>query len=145
MGKRSGNDSRCCVPANPPHQWVDFQDESRPAVLDYEAWFASLAPFARHHELGEVDDLLDAAANGKLWDSGDATTPIKPIRENPEIYELRRTALSKKLRFYHGEPAVLPGSLVRLNRHIKSDEQGQQIEIEFAARRYVSGASTSWN
>jgi hypothetical protein len=103
-----------------------------------------LAPFARAHQQGENDDLLEAAAGGELWDSGDETTLIKPIREDPEIFELRRQALSKKLRFYHGEPSELPRSLVALHRHIKTDNASQQAEIIYASGRYVQGRASIW-
>ncbi|MFA6298782.1 MAG: hypothetical protein WC642_06430 [Nocardioides sp.] len=71
-------------------------------------------------------------------------TKIKPIRLDPEIYELRRTALSKALRFYHGEPNELPLDLVAVHRHIKDDELGQQAEIEYAADRYNAGRASRW-
>ncbi|WP_246078173.1 hypothetical protein [Rhodoglobus vestalii] len=107
-------------------------------------WLATLVPFARIVEEAEIEELFAAAANGELWDSGDGTTPIKPIREDPEVYELRRTALSKKLRFYHGEPAELPTKLVFLHRHIKVDNESQQHEIEYAAKRYLAGRASGW-
>lgn len=71
-----------------------------------------LAPFTREIELDEIEELMEAAAYGELWGSADATTPIKPINEHPEIFELRRRALSKALRFYHAEPAAEPSELV---------------------------------
>lgn len=106
---------------------------------------SELAPFARSIEQGEIDDLFEAASRGELWDTGDVRTPIKPIRLDPEIFELRRTALSKMLRFYHGEPIVLPNSLVGLHRHIKKDDPSQQIEIEHAAARYAHGRRDLWS
>lgn len=104
--------------------------------MEYEAWFASLSFFAREYEQGEVEALFEAAANGALWDSNDEKTPIKPIRTDPEIFELRRTALSKQLRFYHGEPSKHPTLLVGLHRHIKSSDDLQQTEIEYAVTKF---------
>lgn len=133
---RSGSDSRCSSRRETPLKWISYVDESHPAVLELEHWLASLAPFARQVELGEIEELMDAAAHGELWDSADETTPIKPIREHPEIFEIRRRALSKALRFYHAEPASRPFSLISLHRHIKTGGGEQQGEIEFAAKRY---------
>lgn len=141
---RTGSDSRCCDPNLAPLQWRGYVDESHPSVLALSTWMTALAPWARAHEQGEIDDLMDAAANGDLWDSGDERTRIKPIREDPEIFELRHTALSKKLRFYHGEPQELPRGLIALHRHIKLDNQSQQTEIIYAAERYASGTATEW-
>ncbi|MDT3343871.1 hypothetical protein [Microbacterium aquilitoris] len=128
-----------------PLAWHDHVDEGHSGVQALDAWLKSLVPFSRNHEQGEIDDLFDAASNGELWDSGDETTMIKPIREDPEIFELRRTALSKKLRFYHGEPAELPKALIKLHRHIKTTNSDQQAQIEHAAERYQDGRATQWN
>lgn len=141
--RRRGSDSRTCSGSG-PFTWVDYVDPDHPSVQAFQTWLESLAPFARAHELGEIDELFEAAAAGLLYDTGDATSPIKPIREDPEIFELRRTALSKRLRFYHGEPAELPTSLVALHRHIKQAEPGQQLEVEHAADRYDAGRHDLW-
>lgn len=106
-----------------------------------DAWIDSLPVFSRNHELGEIDDLFEAAALGELEDTGDARTPIKPIRADPDVYELRRKALSKQLRFYHAEPAEMPEGLVALHKHIK-DHGPQQDEIDFAVKRYSDGHPT---
>ncbi len=140
----TGNDSRCCDPSLAPLTWRDYVDALHPAVVSVDAWFATLSRFARLHEEGEIDDLMEAAEAGLLEDSGDHRTAIKPIRRNPEIFELRRTALSKKLRFYHGEPKELPRHLVKVHRHIKLDEAAQEAEILHAAERYDSGRETLW-
>lgn len=142
--KRGGSDSRCCNPSLAPLTWRDFTDTAHPAVAAFNVWLESLPRFARLHEEGEIDDLMEAAEAGLLEDSGDHRTLIKPIRRNPEIFELRRTALSKKLRFYHGEPRELPRHLVKLHRHIKLDDASQELEILHAAERYLSGRPASW-
>jgi hypothetical protein len=142
--RRTGRDSRCCDASAAPFSWRDFVDPDDGAVENMDSWIQKLSPFARAHELGEIDDLFDAASQGELWDTGDATTPIKPIREDPEIFELRRTALSKRLRFYHGEPQERQDLLVAVHRHIKSNDDDQQVQIEVAADRYDDGRSSSW-
>lgn len=125
-------------------EWRDHIDVSNPSVVSMDTWFARLPVFEQNHQQGECEELFEAAAAGELWDSGDETTPIKPINSDPDVYELRRKALNKALRFYHAEPAVLPMSLVALHRHIKTDSAGQQQEIDFAVERYRSGAAVNW-
>lgn len=112
--------------------------------MAFDAWLQSLAPFARNHEQGEIDDVFEAAAMGELEDTGDGPTPIKPIRYNPDVYELRHKALAKPLRFYHAEPAELPDGLLALHRHIKVSDLQQQSEIEFAVARYIEGRPNRW-
>lgn len=141
---RRGADSRCCRPVDPPWEWHDYVDPSDVAVLELEAWLDALTPWARDHELGKIDDLLDAAALGDLEDSGDERTPIVPVRTDPEIYELRHRALAKQLRFYHGEPSELPMALVALQRHIKSGREHQQQQIDRATQRYINGRADLW-
>lgn len=137
---RPASESRCCQPTGRPYRWHDFVDPSNDSVRELDEWLENLPPFAREHELGELEDLFEAAGRGELEDTGDEMTPIKPIRTDPDIYELRRTALSKKLRFYHGEPLKYPDLLVKLHRHIKVDKIRQDVEIAFAASRYHAGA-----
>ena len=141
---RLGSDSRCCRPADPPWDWIDFVDPDHEGVAEIERWLATLLPFVREHELGRVEELMEAAANGMLYASNDALTPIKPIREDPEIFEIRHTALSKKLRFYHGEPTSLPTSLIAVHRHIKTSVSQQQAHVEHAADRYEAGRGSEW-
>ena len=142
--RKSGSDSRCCFEREVPLTWKYYVDEAHPSVVAFERWLAGLAPFARAIELGEIEELMEAAAHGELWDSADATTPIKPINEHPEIFELRRRGLSKALRIYHAEPEGFPSALVAIHRHIKTGAREQQREIEYAAQRYEIGAENSW-
>lgn len=136
MDRRTGNDSRCCTPAVPPLEWVNFTDESHPAVVELTDWLNTLNIFTREHELGQIDALFDSAAQGLLFDGGDETTKIKPIRKDPDLYELRRTALSKRLRFYHGEPRAEPQRLYQLHRHIKHNNAYQDSQIDHAQKIY---------
>jgi hypothetical protein len=142
---RSGSDSRCCRLNDPALEWIDYVDDGHEEIGVLEQWLTTLPPFARDHELGRIDDLMEAAAQGELSDSGDEVTPIKPVRRDPEIYELRHKALTKKLRFYHGEPAELPEALVAVHRHIKTTDRHQQAQIVYAAGRYDGGRPVRWN
>lgn len=143
MNPRLGRDSRCCQPTESEYVWLWEHDRSHPAVIDFEEWFDSLSNFERDNQWGIIDDLFEAAARGELIDPGDATTQIKPIRTNPDIYELRRKALSKALRFYHAEPEKLPDNLVGLHRHIKTGDSSQQDEIDHATKHYQN-IGDSW-
>lgn len=141
---RRGSDSRCCNPDLAPLHWHDYTDADHPSCKEFDEWLANLMPVVRAHELGEIDELLEAASRGELQESADSRTPIKPIWREPEIFELRRKALSKQLRFYHGEPAEWPGALVKVHRHIKSDAKTQKAEIAHAADRYERGRPDLW-
>lgn len=143
---RVGSDSRCCDRDNGPFEWRHYVDLDHPSVVKFEAWLASLAPFARVHEEGRIDELFDAAADGRLQDSADERTPIKPIVTDPEVWELRLTCLSKKLRFYHAEPPSAPRDLIALHRHFKSTTgPSQQAEIQGAVSRYRQGRLDGWS
>lgn len=143
LGRR-GSDSRCCQPVDPANEWVDYTDDDHEAAAELDRWFGSLTHWAREHELGRLDALMDAAAFGRLEDTGDERTPIVPVRHDPEIFELRHQALSKKLRFYHGEPAELPDALISVHRHIKTNRDHQQRQIDYAAERYNQGRASLW-
>lgn len=144
LRRRSGSDSRCCFEREVPLTWKYYVDESHPSVVAFEQWLTSLAPFARNIELGEIEELMEAATFGELWESADAKTPIKPINQHPEIFEIRRRGLNKALRFYHAEPEGLPTELVAIHRHIKIGPREQQREIEYATKRYELGAENCW-
>lgn len=124
--------------------WVHYIEHTHPGVVELYGWLDSLAPFAREHELGRLDELMEAAAHGRLQDSGDALTPIKPVRVDPEIFELRHKMLPKAVRFYHGEPGELPNALIALHHHMKADGSAQEPHIQHAAERYADGRGSLW-
>lgn len=136
MGRRTGNDSRCSQASGAPYAWEHRHDPGHPSVIELDNWLNTLAPFAKAHEEGEIEGLLEDAQHGRLWDACDPTTKIKPIVMDPEVYELRHKALSKMLRFYHGEPIQAPHLLIGLHRHIKHDDATQQQEISYSVARY---------
>ncbi|MFZ4894249.1 hypothetical protein ACL9RL_07355 [Plantibacter sp. Mn2098] len=141
---RTGSDSRCCSETSPPLVWHDLVDPAHASVVEFTDWLSELKPFARDFVTGQIAGLMDEAASGRLEDSGDEKTPIKPAHPNPEVYELRSTQLNKKLRFYHGEPSQLPTFLVALHMHIKSTTALQGVEIAHATRKYLQSAETNW-
>lgn len=142
--RRAGSDSRCCDPSLGPFEWRDYIDDQHPSVREIAEWLSSLPHFEQEHQKGEIEALLERAAAGLIEDSADAKTSIKPIWEDPEIFELRRRALTKHLRFYHGEPEELPKHLIAVHKHIKHDSRSQQLEIEDAAGRYRAGRPNRW-
>jgi len=115
--------------------------------MELDGWLNSLDFFARNHCLGEIDGLFEDAAAGKLLHVGNAKTPLKPVRMDPDLYELRLQVLQRKLRFYHGEPSSYPSVLVRLHKHIKRtwhdgqaslavSRRDQEEQMGFAVSRY---------
>lgn len=131
-----GNDSRCCKPEDAPYKWQWFYQPEHPSITALQLWFESLGTFTALHEQSRIEKLFDLAAQGRLYDPGNHLTPIRPIHSDPEIFELRHTALNKALRFYHGEPVAYPKYLIALHKHIKIDARIQQKEIDFAVRLY---------
>lgn len=116
--------------------WDTVLDRTHHQIVEYEAWLSALVPSVRAQQEGEVEELLDAAACGLLEESADEKTPIKPVMSEPEVFELRRTALIKKLRFYHGEPEHDTEMLVELHRQIKTGRASQNEAIKFAGDQY---------
>jgi hypothetical protein len=92
---RQGSDSRCCSEPLEPFVWHEYTDASHDSLIAFAEWLATLAPFARSGVTGEIEALLDEAAAGRLEDTGDEKTPIKPAYPDPEVYELRLKSLSK--------------------------------------------------
>lgn len=144
LDDRRGADSRVCKPWDAPYAWHPYVDQEHPGPRGIVEWLDGLSDFNRNHVEGQIDDLYDAAAMGELQDSGDEKTPIKPIHRDPELYELRMKQLTTKLRFYHGEPSIMPATLVSVHEHIKTSSREQQREISHAARRYMRGRSRYW-
>lgn len=147
MDSRSGSDSRCSRPENAPYTWTYTYDSEHERVKELDDWLENLAPFDRDHYLGQLDGLFEDAAAGKVVDVGDSKTPIKPVRMDPDLFELRHQVLKRKLRFYHGEPEKHPQHLVRLHKHIKRTQQDgnatreiskqdQDEQMDFAVARY---------
>lgn len=134
MKPRSGADSRCSHPENAPYKWVFDYDSANERVKELDDWLNGLDFFARNHYLGEIDGLLEDAAAGKIANVGHTRSPIKPVRVDPDLYELRLQVLQRKLRFYHAEPLNHPTVLVKLHKHIKRTWQDGNVSWECAKR-----------
>lgn len=145
--------SRTTRPHGAPYEWRRYIDDSHPAVQKFVGWLESLAPFSRNHLLGEYEGLLELAEMGMI-DHRDppSVTRIKPVRNRPEMWELRWQMLNRKVRQYHGEPASHSGVLVALHLHVKFEptmasgmvKSLQDAAIKYAARRYHLGRSDGW-
>lgn len=141
--------SRCTVVRATPMTWRDFDDDTAPAIEEFVEWFTSLAPFNQTVLRGQIAALRQLAANGEI-DFGDDEM-LKPV-SFPDIYELKWTFLTTKIRQYHGEPGSQPDDLIRLHMHIKKHVDGdyeaekalQSQEISQAALRYAGGVSSNW-
>ena len=151
---RTGSDSRCCQPENAPYEWEDCVDYNHPAVKEVGRILGSLPPDALNHELGRIEQLVDEAKNGLLSDSGDYATKIKPIRRNPDLYELRLKLLEGMemedldnyvlLRIYTADPPDRPKVIQQLHMHDKHGKPAgdQDIQISQALLVYKAVSST---
>ncbi|PPH11634.1 hypothetical protein C5C71_06420 [Rathayibacter sp. AY1C1] len=154
QGQRSPGQSRCVHPRQPPMDWHDYVDEDDDAVEHFAEWLSTLKPFARRDVIAMMDTLEARASRGEVVIPDDARLPgdLDAIRSDPDIYELKWTLLSKKIRQYHAEPRLLPDHLVRLHLHIKVDsgrgddsaDAQQQVEIDKAVARYHDGEPSTW-
>lgn len=129
-------------------EWRDFIDDEHPDALALEQWLMTLLPPFRRRAVGELDALLELAAEGKIpFDPASELDPnaqLKPVRRDPDLYELRLTLLTKKIRHYHAEPHRDPRLLVALHLHIKNGKSSQDAAISHARLRYRMGDSRDW-
>lgn len=145
---RTGSDSRCCIEGGAPYAWFHAEDRAHQQMIEFEAWLAGMTAFNRVHEEGEIEELFDAASEGRLEDTGDNYSPIKPVTHKPEIFELRRKSGAEHprtyLRFYHSEPAVRPKDLIALHRHIKTSDDSQTDGLTQAILIHEMAESIGW-
>ncbi len=141
--------SRCTVPQTTDLFWREYVDEHHDSTIELTDWIESLQPFAQSSVLGQIDALLDLAASGQIH-AGDESK-LRPIRRDPDLYELKWKLLSKAVRQHHAEPPHYPDDLVKLHVHIKSMRKtsaetraAQDMEISQAQFRYVAGESSEW-
>lgn len=145
---RTGSDSRCCTESGAPYNWIHIEETGHPQYIAIEAWLDAMTDTVRAIEEEEIEELFEAASAGKLEDSGDNFSPIKPVTHIPEIFELRRRSTATKprvyLRFYHCEPPALPSSLIGLHRHIKTSDDDQTDALAQAIKQHSLGNSIGW-
>jgi hypothetical protein len=129
--------------------WRDYLDEHHDSTTELTDWIESLPPFAQSSVLGQIDALFELAASGQIQIGDEGK--LRPIRRDPDLYELKWKLLSKAVRQYHAEPPQYPDDLVKLHIHIKSMRKtsagtraAQDMEISQAQLRYVTGESSEW-
>jgi hypothetical protein len=146
--------SRCVVKSGVPLTWIDYFDLDDPSMQEFAEWLDALSETRRELVQGEIEGLLELAADRELDASDDRT--FEPVASLPDLFELKwRFRRSGKppiqLRQYHAEPSELPDSLVSLHRHIKQTHgtraeiktaQGQ--EMSKARLRFIAGQPTLW-
>ena len=146
--------SRCTVPREDPLEWVDRSDPADQAEVELVAWIMSLSPFARTPVLGAIAALRELAAAGEiapLPGQYSHENDLKPIRDQPEVFELRWKQLNKMIRQYHAEPAAQTDYLFKLHAHIKTPAQTrpetkklQDVEIEKAVVIHNREEAAGW-
>ncbi|MFE4468915.1 hypothetical protein ACFRFH_08860 [Leifsonia sp. NPDC056824] len=129
---------------------MDFVDDDNDEVVSFFHWLGGLNEVDQELVIGRIKSLRELAAAGDL-DEFDEDS-LKPIRRDPDLYELRWDELGTLVRQYHGEPPTLPEDLINLHLHIKhisptsqaltDDLQNQQIS--HAIMRYKGGESRNW-
>ena len=145
--------SRCSVRQTPDLEWRSYRDEKNHSVAAVGAWLSSLNEYQRESAIGDILALRDQAAAGQLVEGDeDDFVNIKPVRRDPDLFELRWSLFGKHLRQYHAEPKRFPRLLVDLHLHIKHIDyksrrrttRAQEIEISYALFRYRVGDSQEW-
>lgn len=144
--------SRTTVPTETPYEWRTYVDDTHPSSITFAAWLSSLSPFNLRHFVGQLDGLKEAAANGLIpHGQPDDTTRIKPIWDQPELWELRWTMLTTKVRQYHAEPISEPNLLAALHIHVKDvtgtraqSKAAQDAEIKEAVKSHTNHGNGGW-
>lgn len=159
--------SRCTNPTNSNymHLFTDGTDGGNRRRVVYDELgelFMTLAK-AGHSQsdlqtlYGEYKALNQRAQDGLLTEGTEgnkkASTDLKPIRKDPEVWELRwPLPHHAPLRQYHAEPTTEPALLLVLKVHLKdltsadsaTISASQNAEIAEARSRYFRGRGDRW-
>jgi hypothetical protein len=130
-------------------RWLEYQDDDDPEEVAVLRWLLSLGEVDRELVIGRIQGLRELAALGEIEDGDEER--LKPVRLDPDLWELRWNELGTLLRQYHGEPAALPDALVNLHMHVKRITRSrrqtdalQDQRISFAFMRYRAGERKAW-
>lgn len=122
-------------------------------------WLSQFTEVVQERLIGEIEDLLDAAAQGRT-DPHDDHEPLKPLIDRPSFFELRHALdpgldgyRTELFRQYHFEPETpWHAHLIALHAHLKwtegpsSDVHSEQSEvIRYAVQRCANGSSQNWH
>ena len=141
------------MPRQEPLDWMDFRDDENEQTKLALTAILALPEAQQELVIGEILALRERAEMG-LIPFGDEDDPdLKPIRSDPDVYELRWRFGSLLLRQYHAEPPELSNALVDLHFHrkdVSSNDDAtisdlQDIEISQAQLRYDGGRSRLWS
>lgn len=141
---RNAGDSRCCKPEGAPYRWAGGLDDGDASVLQFAEWLAGLPEHVQRDAVSRIEALRELARQGSVVLGHDEKDQLKAVESDPDMYELRWTLYTKRVRQYHAEPDRYPSHLIALHLHIKGDTvnrswtpvRGQQEEIVFAKSRY---------
>lgn len=145
--------SRCTQPRLIPLEWREFYDFTNLSFMAYRSWLLDL-PIARRQIIeAEIGARKDAAAVGQITEEMRKT--FEPVRTQPGIFELKWEHKSFGQRFqirqYHGEPIEMPELLVATHIHLKDIkgtkveiDRKQDLEMDFAHKRFREGESINW-
>lgn len=130
--------------------WVDFQDPTNTATKQALSKILELPLVDQQLLIGQIVALNARAANGNVPFGDDRI--LRPIRVDPDIYELKWSHGGLLFRQYHGEPKSLPDTLIQLHFHEKDVSSGndtiiehlQDLQISQARLRYSAGETNSW-
>ena len=134
-------------------EWQPFRDEGHPSVQAVGAWLGSMSQLDREAAVGDILALRALAANGAIVEGEDeGYASLKPIRRDPDLFELRWYMFGKHVRQYHAEPPEMPIKLIDLHLHLKTivprddaaTRSAQDEEISWAQMRYFGGKSRQW-
>jgi hypothetical protein len=142
--------SRCASGEGTELEWVKYVDDDHEEVIRLTRWLMTLPQAVMEECIGRIQALNERAAQGLVPRTDD---DLCPIARDPDLWELRwNFGDNIPVRQYHGEPAELPDSLVRLHMHMKdtsSDDaqvinEAQNIQISYAILRYMAGRQGRW-
>lgn len=141
--------SRCTTPSASPYVWEDFQDGVERVVENeledlMQEGCATEYEFTRR--MGRIHAVRERAAAGEL----DPPDELKPIRDRPEVWEIRWYFDERPFRLYHAEPNPHPSILLGLRYHWKQTEDSngnglssaeidrlQDVHIDIASDRFT--------
>jgi len=98
--------------------------------------------------LAELQQLVEDACHGDLLQNDEE---LRPVAQDPHIWELKIKFDDRPYRLYFGEPPTAPGYLVGLHFHHKRTEgtpeeirRAQNDEIALARSRYQQAEANGW-
>ena len=79
-----------------------------------------------------------------MGEDDESGSPLKPVRRDPSLWEIRWDLAGRLWRLYHAEPAPAPGYLVALRFHEK-DLAGGDTRVRAAQNEHVDSSAYCYN